>query len=51
MPSIPLACFIDVSELFGFGRPYDLNDLPDFPRRESLISCEEWGHRLQPGGR
>jgi 8-hydroxy-5-deazaflavin:NADPH oxidoreductase len=51
MPSIPLACFIDVSELFGFGQPYDLNDLPDFPRRESLISCEEWGRRLQPGGR
>jgi 8-hydroxy-5-deazaflavin:NADPH oxidoreductase len=51
MPSIPLACFIDVSELFGFGRPYDLNDLPDFPRREWLISCEEWGRRLQPGGR
>jgi 8-hydroxy-5-deazaflavin:NADPH oxidoreductase len=48
MPSIPLACFIDVSELFGFGRPYDLNDLPDFPRREPLIPCEEWRRRYQP---
>jgi 8-hydroxy-5-deazaflavin:NADPH oxidoreductase len=51
MPSVPLARFIDVRELFGFGEPYDLNDLPDFPRRASLISCEEWGRRLQPGGR
>lgn len=51
MPSIPLACFVDVSELFGFGRPYDLNDLPDFPRREPLLPCEEWRRRYRPGGR
>jgi 8-hydroxy-5-deazaflavin:NADPH oxidoreductase len=50
MPSIPLACFIDVSELFGFGRPYDLDDLPAFPRREPLIPCEEWRRRYQAGG-
>jgi 8-hydroxy-5-deazaflavin:NADPH oxidoreductase len=48
MPSMPLACFIDVSAFFGFGRPYDMDDLPDFPRREPLIPCEEWRRRYQP---
>jgi 8-hydroxy-5-deazaflavin:NADPH oxidoreductase len=46
VPSIPLACFLDVSEIFGFGRPYDANDVADFPRREPLVSCEEWRRRF-----
>ena len=45
LPSAPLSCFLDMSELFGFGRPYDLNALPAFPRREPLISCDEWRRR------
>jgi 8-hydroxy-5-deazaflavin:NADPH oxidoreductase len=50
MPAVPLSCFIDVAELFGFGRPYDLDDLPDFPQREPLIPCEEWRRRIRPDG-
>jgi hypothetical protein len=46
MPSAPLSCFIDMAELFGFGQPYDLNRLPRFPRRDPLISCDEWRRRL-----
>jgi 8-hydroxy-5-deazaflavin:NADPH oxidoreductase len=53
IPSVPLGCFVDMSELFGFGRPYDLDDLPDFPRRDSPIPCDEWFRRLgfDEGGR
>jgi hypothetical protein len=31
---VPLSCFLDVAELFGFGRPYDLDDVPRFPRHQ-----------------
>jgi 8-hydroxy-5-deazaflavin:NADPH oxidoreductase len=44
--SPPLSCFMDMSALFGFGRPYDLDRLPRFPRREPALSCEEWQRRL-----
>lgn len=47
MPSVPWSCFFDPAELFGFGKPYDLNELPKFPRRDSLISCDEWLRRLK----
>jgi 8-hydroxy-5-deazaflavin:NADPH oxidoreductase len=46
LPSLPLSCFVDVSELFGFGQPYDLNKLPTFPRRDRTVSCDEWRRRL-----
>jgi 8-hydroxy-5-deazaflavin:NADPH oxidoreductase len=48
VPGVPLPCFIPVAEAFGFGQPYDLNNLPNFPRREPVVSCEEWGRRLGP---
>ncbi len=47
LPSVPWSCFFDPAELFGFGKPYDLNELPKFPRRDSVISCEEWRRRLK----
>jgi predicted dinucleotide-binding enzyme len=46
LPSVPLACFVDVGELFGFGKPYDVNELPAFPRHTPLKSCDEWRRRL-----
>jgi 8-hydroxy-5-deazaflavin:NADPH oxidoreductase len=46
MPSVPLSCFFDPAELFGFGKPNDLSALPKFPRRDPLISCDEWRRRL-----
>lgn len=46
LPSVPLSCFVDPAELFGFGKPYDLNQLPTFPRRKPLMSCDEWRRRL-----
>jgi hypothetical protein len=46
MPSAPLACFTDVSVLFGFGRPNELDGLRPFPRREPAIACDEWRRRL-----
>ena len=49
VPSVPWSCFFDPAELFGFGKPYDLNQLPKFPRRDSLLSCDEWRRRLPPG--
>jgi hypothetical protein len=50
LPSVPLSCFLDMSELFGFGRPYDLANLPAFPRRDPPVSCEEWRRRAGIGG-
>lgn len=41
-----LPCIIDVEEAFGFGRPYDADNLARFPTREASISCEEWARRL-----
>ena len=46
LPSVPLSCFVDVAQLFGFGKPYDLKELPVFPRRKQLVSCDEWRRRL-----
>jgi predicted dinucleotide-binding enzyme len=43
-----LPCFIDVKEGFGFGTPYDVERLAQFPERETPISCEEWRQRLGP---
>jgi 8-hydroxy-5-deazaflavin:NADPH oxidoreductase len=48
LPGVPLPCFIPVAEAFGFGQPYDLHRLPNFPRRDPVVSCEEWGRRLGP---
>lgn len=47
MPSVPLSCFVDMAELFGFGKPYDLKELPKFPRREPVVSCDEWQRRMK----
>jgi 8-hydroxy-5-deazaflavin:NADPH oxidoreductase len=47
LPSVPLSCFLDVAELFGFGRPYDLGDVPRFPRRQAPLPCSEWHRRLE----
>lgn len=49
LPSVPLSCFLDPAELFGFGRPYDLDDLARFPRREPSIPCDEWRRRIGIG--
>jgi 8-hydroxy-5-deazaflavin:NADPH oxidoreductase len=46
MPSAPLSCFADVSELFGFGRPNELDSVRPFPRRDQPIPCDEWRRRL-----
>lgn len=51
MPSAPLSCFANDAELFGFGRPYDRERLPDFPRREPVVPCAEWLRRLGMDGR
>ena len=51
LPSVPLSCFVDVAELFGFGKPYDLNVLPKFPRREPVIACDECQRRLGEGSK
>jgi predicted dinucleotide-binding enzyme len=45
LPSVPFSCFFDMSELFGFGRPYDIADLPSFPRRDPVVPCDEWRRR------
>lgn len=47
MPSVPFSCFFDVTEEFGYGRPNELDDLVEFPRREPVIPCEEWLRRLE----
>ena len=47
LPTVPLSCFVDVGELFGFGKPYDSSALPRFPRRDSLVSCDQWRRRLR----
>lgn len=49
MPSVPLSCFVDMTELFGFGKPNELKERPAFPRRDPLISCDEWKRRLGMG--
>ncbi len=46
MPSAPLGCFTDVSKLFGFGRPDELDQVRPFPRRDQPVACEEWRRRL-----
>lgn len=47
MPSVPLSCFVDMAELFGFGKPYDLKELPKFPRRDAVLSCDAWQSRMK----
>jgi predicted dinucleotide-binding enzyme len=49
VPGVPLSCFLNVSEFFGFGRPNDLDDLRPFPRRDPAIPCDEWLRRLGIG--
>ena len=51
MPSVPFSCFFDMDEAFGFGRPLELDELVDFPRREPPVPCEEWIRRLGLEGR
>jgi hypothetical protein len=46
MPSVPFACFFDVAQAFGYGRPAELDDLVEFPRREPVVPCDEWLRRL-----
>jgi predicted dinucleotide-binding enzyme len=46
LPSVPLSCFVDEAELFGFGKPNELKELPRFPRRDPAIPCDEWQRRL-----
>lgn len=46
MPSAPLSCFADVKALFGFGRPAELERLSAFPRRDTVVACDEWKRRL-----
>lgn len=46
MPSAPLGCFTDVSKLFGFGRPNELDRVQPFPRRDQPVACDEWRRRL-----
>lgn len=46
MPSAPLSCFTDVTKLFGFGRPKELDNVRPFPRRDQLTPCYEWRRRL-----
>lgn len=47
LPSTPWSCFFDAAMAFGYGRPYDLDSLSRFPRREPLISCDEWRRRAK----
>ncbi len=49
LPSVPLSCFLNMSDLFGFGRPYDLDSLPDIPRRHPPVTCDEWRQRAGMG--
>lgn len=49
MPSVPWSCIFDPAEAFGFGRPYDLDSLPRFPRHDPPISCDEWRRRIGIG--
>lgn len=46
LPGPPLTCFIDAAAYFGFGRPYDIDDLAQFPRRHEPTPCDEWLQRL-----
>ncbi|HSL71923.1 MAG TPA: NAD(P)-binding domain-containing protein, partial [Longimicrobiales bacterium] len=46
LPSVPFSCIFDPAKAFGFGRPYDLDKLPRFPRRDPPISCNEWRQRI-----
>lgn len=47
LPSTPWSCFFDAVAAFGYGKPYDLDSLPKFPRRDAPISCEEWRRRVK----
>jgi 8-hydroxy-5-deazaflavin:NADPH oxidoreductase len=45
VPSIPFSCFFDMDEYFGFGQPQDLDNVTAFPRRDAVVSCDEWVQR------
>ena len=49
LPSVPWSCIFNPAEAFGFGRPYDMDKLPRFPRRDPLVSCDEWLRRIGIG--
>lgn len=49
LPSMPLSCFLNMSDLFGFGRPYDLDSLPTIPQRTPPVTCDEWWRRAGIG--
>lgn len=51
VPSVPWSCIFDPVEAFGLGRPYDLDELPRFPRRDPPVSCDEWRRRIGIGAR
>lgn len=51
LPSVPWSCIFDPAQAFGFGRPYDLDNLPRFPRRDPPIPCDEWRRRIGIGER
>jgi 8-hydroxy-5-deazaflavin:NADPH oxidoreductase len=50
VPGVSLSCFLNVSEFFGFGRPYDLDNRVPFPRRSPPVPCDDWQQRLGSGG-
>jgi hypothetical protein len=50
LPGVSLSCFLNVSEFFGFGRPYDLDNRVPFPRRSPPVPCDDWQQRLGIGG-
>ena len=37
---------VPANAAFGLGRPYHLDSLPLFPRRDPPISCDEWRRRV-----
>jgi predicted dinucleotide-binding enzyme len=47
LPSTPWSCFFDPAQALGFGRPYDRDSLPKFPRRDAPMPCEEWRRRVE----
>lgn len=47
LPSTPWSCFFDAVAAFGYGRPYDLDSLPRFPRRDPVTSCDQWRRRVR----
>ena len=40
MPSSLLSCFVNLAE--GYEKPYDFDDLAQFPEREPPVPCDAW---------